>query len=156
MSLATTRRGDILLEFRPGAEVQIPEAERHIPMTFALVAAWHEGKILFMFNHWRQEWELPGGKIDPGEDTATCAGRELTEETRQVAPSLRCVGLMKCQLEPDNRLEFGMLYACELQSIVPFVPNNEAERIIWWDLHSPVEGYVSPIDRKLAELSLTD
>jgi ADP-ribose pyrophosphatase len=34
-------------------------------------------------------YEVPAGKLDPGEDPATCAGRELTEETGLVAGTLR-------------------------------------------------------------------
>ena len=33
----------------------------------------------------RMTLEIPAGKIDPGEDPAVCAGRELTEETGFVA-----------------------------------------------------------------------
>jgi len=28
----------------------------------------------------RDEWELPGGKLEPGEDPATCVVREIKEE----------------------------------------------------------------------------
>ena len=33
-------------------------------------------------------WEIPAGKLDPNEDPATCAARELTEETGLVAGRL--------------------------------------------------------------------
>ncbi len=36
----------------------------------------------------RMTLEIPAGKIDPGEDPATCASRELTEETGLVAERL--------------------------------------------------------------------
>jgi len=38
----------------------------------------------------RAVWEVPAGKIDPGEDPAACAKRELEEET-----GYRCAGVRK-------------------------------------------------------------
>jgi 8-oxo-dGTP pyrophosphatase MutT (NUDIX family) len=38
-----------------------------------------KGQILFMFR--RGKWDLPKGKLDPGETLEECALREVTEET---------------------------------------------------------------------------
>lgn len=38
--------------------------------------------------------EVPAGRLDPGEDPAVCAGRELLEETGLVATKLEYLGLM--------------------------------------------------------------
>ena len=38
-----------------------------------------KGKILFIFR--RGKWDLPKGKLDPGESLEECATREITEET---------------------------------------------------------------------------
>jgi len=38
-----------------------------------------KGEILFMFR--RGKWDLPKGKLDPGETLETCALREVEEET---------------------------------------------------------------------------
>jgi 8-oxo-dGTP pyrophosphatase MutT (NUDIX family) len=37
------------------------------------------GEVLFMFR--RGKWDLPKGKLDPGETLESCALREVTEET---------------------------------------------------------------------------
>jgi len=37
-------------------------------------------------------WEIPAGKLDPGEDALTCARRELQEETGYVAEDWTCLG----------------------------------------------------------------
>jgi 8-oxo-dGTP pyrophosphatase MutT (NUDIX family) len=50
------------------------------------------GKVLLLENE-RSEWELPGGKLELGEDPADCVVREVAEETGwQVAagPLLDC------------------------------------------------------------------
>jgi 8-oxo-dGTP pyrophosphatase MutT (NUDIX family) len=38
-----------------------------------------DGRILLLRNE-RDEWELPGGKLELGEDPASCVAREITEE----------------------------------------------------------------------------
>jgi ADP-ribose pyrophosphatase len=40
----------------------------------------------------REVWEIPAGRAEPGEDAASCAARELTEETGFTASSLRSLG----------------------------------------------------------------
>ena len=37
------------------------------------------GRIVLLRNE-RDEWELPGGKLEPGEDPRECVERELFEE----------------------------------------------------------------------------
>jgi 8-oxo-dGTP pyrophosphatase MutT (NUDIX family) len=39
-----------------------------------------DGRVLLLKNE-REEWELPGGKLELGEAPADCVAREITEET---------------------------------------------------------------------------
>ena len=39
-----------------------------------------DGQVLLLKNE-REEWELPGGKLELGEDPPACVAREITEET---------------------------------------------------------------------------
>lgn len=38
-----------------------------------------DGRVVLLENE-RDEWELPGGRLEPGEDPATCLAREFAEE----------------------------------------------------------------------------
>ena len=40
----------------------------------------HDGRVLLLLNE-RGEWDLPGGRPDPGEDHRTALRREVREET---------------------------------------------------------------------------
>ncbi|MBW1833071.1 MAG: NUDIX hydrolase, partial [Deltaproteobacteria bacterium] len=55
--------------------------------TGALVAVWHQGRVLLVKNSYRRQLTLPGGYIRPREDRRTAAARELREEVGvQVQP----------------------------------------------------------------------
>lgn len=56
-----------------------------------------EGQIVlvrqFRFGTWANSLEIPGGMIDPGEDAATGAARELEEETGFRPAALELIGV---------------------------------------------------------------
>ena len=54
-------------------------AVRALPVSVKGVAL-QDGKVLPLQNE-RREWELPGGKLELGEDPADCVAREIGEES---------------------------------------------------------------------------
>jgi 8-oxo-dGTP pyrophosphatase MutT (NUDIX family) len=60
------------------ASVRGVEAGRKFPVSVKGVTA-QAGKVLLLENE-RAEWELPGGKLELGEDPADCVVREISEE----------------------------------------------------------------------------
>jgi 8-oxo-dGTP pyrophosphatase MutT (NUDIX family) len=63
------------------ASVTVPgvEAGRTFPVSVKGVTV-RSGKVLLLENE-RAEWELPGGKLELGEDPVDCVVREISEET---------------------------------------------------------------------------
>jgi 8-oxo-dGTP pyrophosphatase MutT (NUDIX family) len=51
------------------------------PVEGAQVAIVRRGRVLVQFRPWPPGWELPGGHLEPGEDSAVTAAREVAEET---------------------------------------------------------------------------
>jgi 8-oxo-dGTP diphosphatase len=130
-----------------------------VPLTHALVVARHRGRQLLVFNRRRQYWERAGGMIDPGETARACAARELAEESGVVCANdaLRWVGAMKFLLQPtlfqpSVRIEYGALYAAEVDNPAAFLPNEEISRVCWWDGVESI-GEIARIDQKLLEFA---
>src|SRR5579859_4086419 len=84
------------------ADVELPDGGRfeqyvlRVPPAAIVVVLDGEQRVLMMRRHRfiidRWVWELPGGYLDPDEDPAVCAAREVEEETgwrpRSMAPLL--------------------------------------------------------------------
>ncbi len=58
---------------------QVVPATRAFPVSVKGIAV-QAGKVLLLENE-RAEWELPGGKLELGEDPPECVVREIGEET---------------------------------------------------------------------------
>jgi mutator protein MutT len=67
--------------------------------------------------HLPDYWEFPGGKLEPGEDPAACAVREVREETGVVCAARR---LLTTQLHryPDRTVEISF-HLCDYVSGLP-------------------------------------
>lgn len=156
MAIITDSKGNIFLDFFMMAEDELENISLDAPLTHSLIVVTYQNKYLLIFNKWRRAWELPGGIIEDGESTRECVIRELFEETHQQAGNVEFKGLMKFELQPDfhgpKRFEYGALFAGELDIVVDFVENDEAEKIIFWDGFSDI-GQIEEIDKKIIEFA---
>jgi 8-oxo-dGTP diphosphatase len=50
-------------------------------MRFVYCIAFRDGEFLMVFNPKRAGWEMPGGKVEPGESDLDAIKREFVEET---------------------------------------------------------------------------
>jgi mutator protein MutT len=66
----------------------------------------------------RVQWEIPGGKIDPGEDAAKTAAREVREETGADVSIIRELG--EKAFDEDT---YTMVYTWFLADVVSGVPS---------------------------------
>ena len=106
---------------------------RAFPVSVKGVAV-QAGRVLLLKNE-RDEWELPGGKLELGEDPRACVAREVGEETgwRVIAgPILDCwqyhIG--------EGQDVVIVTYGCHLASDEPPVVSPEHSRA---ELFSPAE-----------------
>jgi 8-oxo-dGTP pyrophosphatase MutT (NUDIX family) len=99
-----------------------------------------DGRVLLVHNS-RDEWELPGGRAESGEDHAQTLAREFSEELSiSVCPST-CIDSYLFEVIPGRNILI-ITYGCTLSGeFKPKVSDEHIEHCLW------------PIDR-LSELNL--
>lgn len=103
----------------PDGSTSVREYIRH-PGAVVVLPLTASGELILERQHryplGRDFIELPAGKIDPGEDTLSCARRELLEETGYVAREWRYVTTVyPCIGYADERLVFYLATGLEYE-----------------------------------------
>ncbi|WP_433293739.1 NUDIX hydrolase [Actinoplanes sp. CA-030573] len=132
------------------ADVELPDGVRfeqyvlRVPGAAMVIVLDDEERVLMMWRHRfilrRWVWELPGGYLDPDEDPADCAAREVEEETGWRPRGMRrLLGFqpMVGTIDQDN-----IVYLARGADFTGTAPDvNEAERISWIPL-ADVRRYI--------------
>jgi 8-oxo-dGTP diphosphatase len=150
--LSRDHKGETLEELHKGDEDLL--LEEFPDTTHSLVVGIQSGDILFIYNKWKNTWELPGGVREPGETPRECAIRELFEETAKRPIDLRFHSVIEWRLGPDQHTEFGALYVCGIEGEALEMNTEETGRTLFWDLSSDI-GPVAELDRFLARRVLS-
>lgn len=114
------------------------------------------GKVLLLENE-RAEWELPGGKLELGEDPPECVVREISEETGWQVTAGPLLDCWQYHIR-EGRDVVVVTYGCHVQSTDPPAVSNEHKRV---GLFSPgdvpylamPDGYRRSITTWLARLN---
>jgi 8-oxo-dGTP diphosphatase len=95
------------------------------------VAIVHHGRLLAARRSYPADsagrWELPGGKVDPGETPAEAAVREIGEE-------LGCGITVTGWLEPEVEIRGGLVLRVATAELVEGepVPRHGEHDAVWW------------------------
>lgn len=106
--------------------------------TGALVAVWHQGRVLLVKNSYRRQLTLPGGYIRPREDRRTAAARELREEVGVQVQPKRLVHAYHGTHVFEHRQDTLDIYELEVEE-APDVRVDDRE-VVRAEFHTPDEA----------------
>jgi 8-oxo-dGTP pyrophosphatase MutT (NUDIX family) len=116
------------------------------------------GQVLLLENE-RDEWELPGGKLELGEDPGGCAVREIFEESGWQVTAGPLLDCWQYHIAPGQDVLI-VTYGCHVLSSGPPVVSREHKRA---NLFAPAaipaltmpDGYKRSIDAWIIRLDST-
>lgn len=85
-------------------------------------------KVLLLKNE-RDEWELPGGRIELGESPEECLAREITEETQWQVTTGPLLDTWMYHIDTVGRNVFIVTYGCYLDGAADPVRSPEHREI---------------------------
>ncbi|SFQ28658.1 NUDIX hydrolase [Amycolatopsis rubida] len=87
-----------------------------------------DGRVLLLRNE-RAEWELPGGRIEPGETPEECVAREIAEETGLRADVAEILDSWVYRIEVADKTVFIVTYGCTSAAAEAPVLSGEHNRL---------------------------
>ena len=89
-------------------------------------------KVVLLRND-RDEWELPGGKLELSESPERCLAREIAEELKLEVEPERIVGSWVYTIAPDVHV-LVLTYGCSESSPDEAVLSDEHKELRWFSL----------------------
>jgi mutator protein MutT len=130
----------------------MPASERYrLPISVKAVLV-EDGRACLLLNE-RDQWELPGGRLERGESPEECLLREVREEVGLEAILERLIDARAFEPVPGKEV-FILVYRCRLAAPGAVVLSSEHRRAGWFSLaemESLVlpEGYRASLERAL-------
>ncbi|NYH54033.1 mutator protein MutT [Nocardiopsis arvandica] len=100
-----------------------PYVPRMFPVSVKGVVI-RDDRVLLLRNE-RDEWELPGGKIELGETPEECLAREIEEETGWPVQVTEILDSWIYHITQADRHVFIVTYGCRVASQTPVVVSSE-------------------------------
>jgi 8-oxo-dGTP pyrophosphatase MutT (NUDIX family) len=88
----------------------------------------HDGRVLLLKND-RDEWELPGGRIEIGETPEDCVAREIAEESGWKVTTGPILGSWMYYIAAARANVFIVTYGCHVVNAVTPVLSDEHQDI---------------------------
>ena len=129
------------------ADVELPDGRRfdhhlvRVRASAGVAAVDDLGRVLLIWRHrfipdtWG--WEIPGGRVEPGEEAAEAAAREVLEETGWRPGPLH--HLLDARPSPGLTDGVHHIFRAEGATLVGAPTDVEAERIEWVPLNATPE-----------------
>jgi 8-oxo-dGTP pyrophosphatase MutT (NUDIX family) len=87
-----------------------------------------DGRVLLLRNE-RDEWELPGGRLEPGETPEACVTREIAEETGLPVTEAMILDTWVYHIDVAAKDVFIVTYGCLTSSLAEPMLSREHQEI---------------------------
>ena len=101
----------------------------------------HRGRVLLLLNE-RGEWDLPGGRPDPGEDHESALIREVREEAGLAVTVGAALGEHLFEVLPQRFVRI-VAFACDLAGKSEVTLSHEHQDVHWLPLDELTDGPVA-------------
>jgi 8-oxo-dGTP pyrophosphatase MutT (NUDIX family) len=105
-------------------------------------------EILVVHRPAYDDWSLPKGKVDPGEDDAAAAVREVLEETGVRAEIVADAGTVE-YLDRRDRVKVVRYFSMTVNDSQPRDADDEVDLVEWWSLDRARQALTYSHDRDL-------
>jgi 8-oxo-dGTP pyrophosphatase MutT (NUDIX family) len=147
--------GGSLVSLVPHDGASLEDLEESSPFACAVVIVQWDEQVLLGFHFSRQQLELPGGAVEPGELAHEAALRELAEETGIRADRVSLVARAEFTFEGDTTTYLAAVFSVALESSPDLVESDELSKFIWWDPTGELWNGLSPLDAEVARRCLS-
>jgi 8-oxo-dGTP diphosphatase len=125
------------------------------PFACSLVVVQWVAQVLLGFNVSRQQWELPGGSVEPGESAHDAALRELAEETGIWASHFSLVARAEFKFGGEETKYLAAVFTVVLDGPPQLVASDELKSFVWWEPSGEMWDGLCPLDAEVARLCLS-
>jgi 8-oxo-dGTP diphosphatase len=110
-----------------------------VPLVFAVVRD-EADQVLLVRRLDTGDWELPGGRVEPGESAVDALMREVAEETGLVADVQRIAGIYTdpahvVRTDVEVRQPFAVCFHATARPGTPRPDHLETAEAHWWSVH---------------------
>ena|SRR2546428_9072553 len=123
-----------------------PYQEMQLPISVKGVVL-QQNRVVLLKNE-RDEWELPGGKLEKGEKPESCVAREIMEETGWQVTVGPLLNAWVYNILP-GRTAFVISYGCQTDSLEPPKKSREHKEISIFEIND-IESLNMPAEYKVA------
>ena len=125
------------------------------PLARSLVLVRSGQSVLLGFNVRRQQWELPGGAVEPGESAHDAAVRELAEETGIRVDRVALVARAEFMFGSDATTHLAAVFTVALGGAPVLVENDELSSFKWWNPTAELLDGICLLDAEVARRCFT-
>ena len=145
---------------RSGRGVQPPRDNEAFRFPVSVKGVVIRGGEVVLIENERDEWELPGGKLEPAESPQVCVAREIAEELRLQVEASTLLDTWVYSITPEVRVLI-VTYGCSETVRVEAVLSHEHKQLRWFPLSQVStlrmpEGYKASIRRWAMALGESD